>query len=385
MAQRDYYEVLGVDKNASDADINKAYRKLAKKYHPDLNHEPGAEEKYKEVNEAYEVLHDKQKRAQYDQFGQAGVNGQGGFGGAGFGGSGAQYTNFNGGFGDFTDIFSDLFGGGGRRRADPTAPQKGQDLDYTLEIDFMDAIKGKKTQVSYDRSEVCEACHGSGAEKGTHPITCDKCHGTGVMTISRQTPFGMMRQQTTCDKCHGKGQIIEHPCPTCHGEGTVQKRHTVEIDVPAGIDNGQQLRKSGDGEAGKNGGPYGDLYIVFKVKPSKKFTRRGTTIYTEVPISFAQAALGDQIQVDTVDGKVTLKIPAGTQPNTHFKLRGQGVPHLNSTGRGDQETTVNVVIPKKMNDKQKEALVDYVKAGGGNITPQEKNFFERLKDKLNGE
>ncbi|MBP2058943.1 molecular chaperone DnaJ [Lactobacillus colini] len=379
MAQRDYYEVLGVDKNASDADISKAYRKLAKKYHPDLNHEPGAEEKYKEVNEAYEVLHDQQKRAQYDQFGQAGVNGQGGFGGAGGAG---QYSDFSG-FGGFSDIFNDIFGqGGGRQRVDPTAPQRGQDLDYTMTIDFMDAIKGKETDITYTRNEVCSTCNGSGTEKGTHPITCDKCHGSGVMMITRQTPFGVMQQQTTCDKCQGRGVIIEHPCQTCHGQGVVEKKQTLQVKVPAGIDNGQQIRLSGQGEAGKNGGAYGDLYIVFRIRPSKEFTRRGTTIYSEVPISFAQATLGDQIQINTVHGKVSLKIPAGTQPNTRFKLRGQGVPKLNGDGNGDQEVTVNIRIPKKINDKQKEALVDFVKAGGGNISPQEKNFFERLKDKL---
>ena len=215
MAQRDYYDVLGVDKNASESDISKAYRKLAKKYHPDLNHEPGAEEKYKEVNEAYEVLHDKQKRAQYDQFGQAGVNGQGGFGGQGFGGFGGQGGYSSQGFGDFGDILGDIFGsafGGGRSRVDPTAPQKGQDLDYTMTIDFMDAIKGKKTDITYTRSEVCPTCDGSGAEKGTHPITCDKCHGSGVMTVTRQTPLGVIQQQTTCDKCGGRGTIFEHTC-----------------------------------------------------------------------------------------------------------------------------------------------------------------------------
>ena len=256
MAQRDYYDVLGVDKNASESDISKAYRKLAKKYHPDLNHEPGAEEKYKEVNEAYEVLHDKQKRAQYDQFGQAGVNGQGGFGGQGFGGFGGQGGYSSQGFGDFGDIFGDIFGsafGGGRSRVDPTAPQKGQDLDYTMTIDFMDAIKGKKTDITYTRSEVCPTCDGSGAEKGTHPITCDKCHGSGVMTVTRQTPLGVIQQQTTCDKCGGRGTIIEHPCQTCHGQGTVDKKQTLQVTVPAGIDNGQQIRLSGQGEAGKNG------------------------------------------------------------------------------------------------------------------------------------
>lgn len=376
MAQSDYYDVLGVDKGASETDINKAYRKLAKKYHPDLNHEPGAEEKYKEVNEAYEVLHDDQKRAQYDQYGQAGVNGQAG---GGFGGGAGQYSDFSG----FGDIFNDIFGGGeARRNVDPTAPQKGQDLDYTMTIDFMDAINGKDTDVTYTRSEVCGTCHGTGAEKGTHPITCDKCHGSGIMNVTRQTPFGVMQQQTTCDKCHGKGVIIEHPCNTCHGEGTLDKKQTLQVKVPAGIDNGQQIRLSGQGEAGKNGGPYGDLFISFRINPSKEFTRRGTTIYTNVPISFAQAALGDEIDVNTVHGKVSLKIPAGTQPSTNFKLRGEGVPRLDGNGKGDHEVTVNIVIPKKLNEKQKEALVDYVKSSGGNISPQEKNFFERLKDKL---
>lgn len=378
MSQRDYYDILGVDKTASDAEINKAYRKLAKKYHPDINHEQGAEEKYKEVNEAYEVLHDKQKRAQYDQFGHAGVNGQSGF--SGFGG-GTQYSDFSG-FDGFGDIFGDLFGGTGRRHVDPTAPQRGQDLDYTLTIDFMDAIKGKKTNITYTRSEICSSCHGNGAEKGTHPITCSKCKGMGVINITRQTPFGIISQQASCDQCGGKGLIIKHPCNTCHGKGCIDKEQTLQVDIPAGIDNGQQIRLSGQGEAGKNGGTYGDLYIVFKVKPSAEFTRRGTTIYSEAKISFAQATLGDYIQVDTVHGRVSLKIPAGTQSNTRFKLRGEGVPRLNGKGNGDQEVLINIVIPKEINDKQKEALVDFVKAGGGSITPQEKNFFERLKDKL---
>ena len=258
MAQEDYYSVLGVDRNASDQEINSAYRKLAKKYHPDLNHEPGAEEKYKKVNEAYEVLHDKQKKAQYDQFGAAGVNGQGGFGGAGQGGFGG----FDGDFGGFGDIFNDFFGGGGQtRQANPTAPTRGQDLDYTLSIDFMDAITGKKTQVSYTRSETCSACSGTGAEKGTHPITCDKCHGSGYMTVTQKSMLGVVRRQTVCDKCQGRGVIIQHPCQTCHGKGTVDRKNTIEVDIPAGIDNGQQLRYEGQGEAGKNGGPYGDLYI----------------------------------------------------------------------------------------------------------------------------
>ena len=379
MAQEDYYEVLGVDRNASDKEITSAYRKLAKKYHPDLNHEPGAEEKYKKVNEAYEVLHDKQKRAQYDQFGSAGVNGQGGFGGAGQG-----YGDF-GGFGDFGDIFNDFFGGAtgeSQHHVNPTAPTRGEDLDYTLSIDFMDAITGKKTQVSYTRSETCPTCGGNGAEKGTHPITCDKCHGSGYMTITQKSLIGVIRQQAVCDKCHGKGVIIEHPCQTCHGNGVIDGKNTIEVNIPAGIDNGQQLRYEGQGEAGKNGGPYGDLYISYRIKPSKEFERKGTTIYTTVPISFAQATLGDEINVKTVHGEKKLKIPAGTQPNKEFTIRGEGVPYLRGNGNGDQITTVQVQIPKSINEKQKQALVDFVKAGGGSITPQEKGFFERLKEKL---
>lgn len=379
MAQEDYYEVLGVDRNASDKEITSAYRKLAKKYHPDLNHEPGAEEKYKKVNEAYEVLHDKQKRAQYDQFGSAGVNGQGGFGGAGQG-----YGDF-GGFGDFGDIFNDFFGGAtgeSQHHVNPTAPTRGEDLDYTLSIDFMDAITGKKTQVSYTRSETCPTCGGNGAEKGTHPITCDKCHGSGYMTITQKSLIGVIRQQAVCDKCHGKGVIIEHPCQTCHGNGVVDGKNTIEVNIPAGIDNGQQLRYEGQGEAGKNGGPYGDLYISYRIKPSKEFERKGTTIYTTVPISFAQATLGDEINVKTVHGEKKLKIPAGTQPNKEFTIHGEGVPYLRGNGNGDQITTVQVQIPKSINEKQKQALIDFVKAGGGSITPQEKGFFERLKEKL---
>lgn len=384
MAQEDYYKVLGVDRDASDQEINKAYRKLAKKYHPDLNHEPGAEEKYKQVNEAYEVLHDKQKRAQYDQFGSAGVNGQGGFGGGagqGFGGAGFDAS----GFGDFGDIFGDIFGQGRQQRVDPTAPQRGEDLDYTLTIDFMDAINGKKSQVSYTRDETCETCGGNGCEKGTHPITCDKCHGTGYMKVTQRSVFGMVRQQTTCDKCNGRGVVIEHPCKTCHGRGIVERKNTIEVDIPAGIDNGQQLRYQGQGDAGINGGPYGDLYIIYRVKPSKIFERRGQNIYTHVPISFAQATLGDEIDVKTVHGDEKLTIPAGTQPNKKFTLRGKGVPYLRGDGNGDQIITVDIVIPKHINEKQKQDLTNFVQDGGGHITPKEKGFFERLKDKLNGE
>ncbi|APP02956.1 molecular chaperone DnaJ [Lactobacillus delbrueckii] len=376
-ANRDYYDVLGVSRDASDAEISKAYRKLAKKYHPDLNHEAGAEEKYKEVNEAYEVLHDPQRRQQYDQFGQAGMNGQGGFGGQ-YGGQGFGGADF----GDFGDIFSSFFGGGARQQVDPTAPQRGADLDYTMTIDFMDAIKGKTSEISYSRSTTCEVCKGSGAEKGTHPITCDRCGGSGMMTITQRSVLGMIQRQTTCDKCGGSGVIIQHPCQNCHGKGVNTQKQTLQVKVPAGIDNGQQIRLAGQGEAGKNGGPYGDLYIVFRVRPSKDFTRRGQTIYTTVPISFAQATLGDEINVKTVYGDTKLKIPAGTQPNQKFTLKEKGVPSLRGGSTGDQVTTVEIVIPKSINEAQRKALLEFVKASGGSIAPQEKGFFERLKEKL---
>lgn len=264
--KRDYYEVLGLSKGASADEIKKAYRKLSKKYHPDLNDAPDAEEKFKEVTEAYEVLSDDQKRAAYDQYGHAGVdgNGAGGFGGAGgFNGQGF------GGFEDMGDIFSQFFGGGARQQTvDPKAPRRGADLDYTMTIDFKDAIFGKKSNISYTRSTTCKTCGGDGAEPGTSVETCPKCHGTGTLTVERQTMLGVVRQQVTCDECHGRGVIIPTPCHTCHGVGTIDEKHTIEVTVPAGIDNGQQIRLSGQGEAGANGGPYGDLYIVFRVKPS---------------------------------------------------------------------------------------------------------------------
>lgn len=375
--KRDYYEVLGVGRDASADEIKKAYRKLSKKYHPDINKAPDAEEKFKEVNEAYEVLSDDQKRAAFDQYGQAGVDGSYGQGG-GFGGQG-----FGGGFEDMGDIFSQFFGGGqSSRRADPTAPTRGEDLDYTMTLAFNEAIFGKKTNITYTRSETCHTCAGNGAEPGTKVETCSKCHGSGYMTVERQSMLGVIRQQVTCDQCNGRGVVIPTPCHICAGRGVTDEKHTIEVKVPAGIDNGQQIRLSGQGEAGRNGGPYGDLYIVFRVKPSKEFERNGNTIYTQQNISFAQATLGDEIEVNTVHGKVELRVPAGTQPGTKFKLRGKGVPYLRGNGTGDQEVTIKVSIPNKLNKGQKDALMEYIKASGESVEPQEKNFFEKMKDKL---
>lgn len=379
--EQDLYDTLGLQKDASEADIKKAYRQLSKKYHPDINKAPGAEEKFKKINEAYETLSDPQKRSAYDQYGSAGMNGAGGgnpFGG-GYGQAGGD---FGGGFGDFGDIFSQFFGGGGGRAASATAPRQGADLQYRMDLEFEEAIFGKDTEITYTREASCHTCNGSGAKPGTSPITCPKCHGTGFMEVEQQSPLGRIRTRVACDRCQGKGKIVEYPCPTCHGTGKEKQNHEVKVKIPAGIEDGQQMRLEGQGEAGENGGPYGDLYIVFRVKPSSKFQRDGAEISITVAISFPQAALGDEIQVDTVHGPVKLKIPAGTQSGTDFRLRGKGAPHLHSKTNGDETVTVNVVTPKHLSDKQKNALKDFVEASGEKIDPQNGGFFSRFKEKF---
>ncbi|KRM79353.1 dnaJ protein [Lapidilactobacillus dextrinicus DSM 20335] len=378
MADRDYYDVLGVGKDASEADIKKAYRKLSKKYHPDINKAPDAEAKFKEVNEAYETLSDSQKRASYDQFGKAGMDGAGG---NPFGGGYSQGGDY-GGFGDFGDIFSQFFGGGSRA-ANPNAPRQGEDLQYRMDLKFEEAIFGKETKITYSRNATCHTCDGSGAKPGTSPVTCPKCQGTGFVEVEQQSPLGRIRSRQACDRCGGKGKIIENPCETCHGTGKEKQSHEIKVTVPAGVEDGQQMRLEGQGEAGENGGPYGDLYIVFRVKPSDKYQRDGTEIYITIPITFPQATLGDEIKVDTVHGPVSLKIPAGTQSGTKFRLRGKGAPHLRSKQMGDETVTVNVTTPKHLNDKQKEALMEFVRAGGDKIDPQNSNLFTRLKEKFN--
>lgn len=378
MADRDYYDVLGVGKDASEADIKKAYRKLSKKYHPDINKAPDAEAKFKEVNEAYETLSDSQKRASYDQFGKAGMDGAGG---NPFGGGYSQGGDY-GGFGDFGDIFSQFFGGGSRA-ANPNAPRQGEDLQYRMDLKFEEAIFGKETKITYSRNATCHTCDGSGAKPGTSPVTCPKCQGTGFVEVEQQSPLGRIRSRQACDRCGGKGKIIENPCETCHGTGKEKQSHEIKVTVPAGVEDGQQMRLEGQGEAGENGGPYGDLYIVFRVKPSDKYQRDGTEIYITIPITFPQATLGDEIKVETVHGPVSLKIPAGTQSGTKFRLRGKGAPHLRSKQMGDETVTVNVTTPKHLNDKQKEALMEFVRASGDKIDPQNSNLFTRLKEKFN--
>ena len=374
MNNTEYYDRLGLSKDASQDEIKRAYRKLSKKYHPDINKEPGAEEKYKEILEAYETLSDAQKRAAYDQYGPDGANG--------FGGQGS-FGGFDGGagFGGFEDIFSSFFGGGATRN--PNAPRQGDDLQYRVNLSFEEAVFGAEKEIHYNREVTCKTCSGSGAKPGTSPVTCGRCHGHGVINVDTHTPLGMMRRQVTCDVCHGTGQEIKDPCPTCRGTGREKQSHTVSVKIPAGVETGQQIRLAGQGEAGFNGGPYGDLFVVINVNPSDKFTRDGSTIYYTLNISFVQAALGDTVEVPTVHGNVEMVIPAGTQTGKTFRLKGKGAPRLRGGSQGDQLVTVKIVTPTKLNDAQKEALLAFAKASGDEkVAPQKKGFFNKVKDVL---
>ena len=381
VAKRDLYEVLGVSKDASDADIKRAYRKLSKQYHPDINKEAGAEEKFKEIAEAYEILSDSQKRAAYDQYGHASYDPNSGFSGGGFGG----FDGF-GGFGgqvfsgSYTGVFDTFFGGGGGRRGNrANMPRQGADLQYVMDLTFEEAIFGKEEVIHYHRNAECETCHGTGAKPGTDPVTCSKCHGAGVINVERATPFGRMMSQTTCDVCGGTGQEIKEKCETCHGHKHVEETHKVKVKVPAGVENGNQMPLRGQGEAGENGGPYGDLYVIFRVGKSDTFEREGADIFYELPINFAQAALGDEVDVPTVHGKVKLKVPAGTKSGTVLRLRGKGAPRLRGSGMGDQHVTVRVVTPKHLTDKQREAMQIFGKEAGTHVEG-EGNFFDKVKD-----
>ena len=374
LSKRDYYEILGVDKNASKDDIRKAYRKLARKYHPDVNKEEGAEDKFKEAKEAYEILSDEQKRTQYDQFGHAGPGGQG-FGGFG----GAQ--DFSG----FGDIFDMFFGGGGRTR-DPNAPQQGADLQYTMVLDFEEAIFGKEAEITIPKEEECDTCHGSGAKPGTKVDTCSHCHGSGQLNTEQNTPFGRVVNRRVCHHCNGTGKIIPEKCPTCQGSGRVKKQRKIKVSIPAGIDEGQQIRVPGKGEAGVNGGPSGDLFVVIQVKAHDYFERQGDNIFCELPLTYTQAALGDEIEVPTVHGNVMLKIPAGTQTDKVFRLKGKGAPNVRGYGHGDQHVQVRVITPTKLTDKQKELLREFNEIGGNEATDEQgDSFFQRFKKAFKGE
>ncbi|PTL40557.1 molecular chaperone DnaJ [Alkalicoccus saliphilus] len=366
MSKRDFYDVLGVDKNAEEQEIKKAYRKLARKYHPDVNKEDDAEEKFKEVKEAYDTLSDSSKRAHYDQFGHTDPN-------QGFGGAGA------GDFGGFSDIFDMFFGGGGRRR-DPNAPMQGSDLQYTMTLEFKEAVFGKETDIEIPREEECTTCDGSGAKPGTQPETCRQCGGAGQLNVEQNTPFGRVVNRRVCDRCEGTGQQVKDKCGTCGGRGKVKKRKKIHIKIPAGVDTGQQIRVAGQGEPGVNGGPPGDLYVVFNVKEHEFFHREGDDIHCEMPITFVQSALGDEIEVPTLEGKVKVKVPAGTQTGTHFRLRGKGAPNVRGMGQGDQHIQVRIITPKKLNDRQKELLRDFAEESGTEAPDeQSRNFFAKVK------
>jgi molecular chaperone DnaJ len=372
MAKKDYYEVLGLQKGASDDEIKKAFRKLAIKYHPDKNQgNKEAEESFKEINEAYQILSDPEKKAQYDQFGTTDFNGAGGFDG------GFDFSNMGG----FGDIFESFFGGGfssgGRRR---NGPERGADIEYTLNLTFEEAVFGVEKEVAINRHERCETCSGSGAKSGTSAKTCDKCGGSGQIRVQRNTPLGSFVSMNTCDKCGGKGKTISDPCPTCKGSGKERKHRKIKISVPAGVDTGNVIPLRGHGEHGVNGGPPGDLYINIRVASHATFKRKGVDIYIDRHISFAKAALGCELKVPTVDGDVKYDVPAGTQPGTVFRLKGKGVPRVNSNGRGDQFVNIIVDIPKSLSDKQKEALRLFMEASGETHDDGKKSFMNKIKE-----
>ena len=374
--KRDYYEVLGVSKGASEDEIKKAYKKMARKYHPDLN--PGdksAEEKFKEVNEAYEVLSDADKRARYDQYGHAGVDPN--FGAGGFGGG------FDGGFdfGDLGDIFGSFFGGGfgGGRRTNPNAPQRGESIRMAVTISFEEAAFGCEKEVTVERYEACDTCHGSGCAPGTSPEVCPDCHGTGTVQVRRQTPMGVFATSSPCPKCGGKGRIIHQPCKDCRGSGMMRKKKTIQASIPAGIDNGQTISIRGQGNAGKNGGPAGDLLVTITVRPHELFRREGTSVLCEAPITFTQAVLGAELEIPTIDGKVKYTLPEGTQSGTTFRLKGKGIPSINGRGRGDQYVTVYIETPRNLNKEQKEALKKFAAAMGEDEASGQKPFFKKFK------
>ena len=367
-SNRDYYKILGVSRSASDAEIKRAYHQLAREYHPDLNKSPESEERFKEINEAYEVLGDRKKRAQYDRWGRVGA--EGGFA-----------TDF-GGFG-FGDIFEDLFGFGGVRTAARRAPQRGADLRYNLTLTFEEAAFGCEKETEVTRLDTCPACRGTGSEPGSTPIRCPQCNGTGEVRRVRQSVFGSFVNVSTCGRCGGEGEVVSTPCSECRGQKRVRVTKKIAVQVPAGVDNGTQIRLSEEGEAGLRGGMPGNLYVVISVRKHPYFKRQNSDIFLELPINVAQAALGDEIEVPTLDGPDKLIIPPGSQTGGTFRLRAKGVPYVRGGGRGDQLITVYVMVPKKLTPDQCELFEQLGKTLGKEVIPQgEKGFFERLKDVL---
>ena len=375
--KRDYYEVLGVQKSATPDEIKKAYRQLAKKYHPDLNPDnKEAEEKFKEVNEAYEILSDSDKKEKYDRFGFAGVDpsygaGQGGYGG-GFGGFG-DGMDF-----DLGDLFGSFFGGfgGGGARSNPNAPRRGSDIQASLYLTFEEAAKGCKKTIDFQRIDLCDECSGSGAAKGTQPQTCPECNGRGQINVQQRTPFGTISTSKPCTRCGGKGTFNPNPCSRCKGAGRIRRTVKQDINVPAGIDEGQIFTVRNEGNQGTNGGPRGDLRISVAIKPHPFFERDGYNVWYEMKVSYVQAALGDKLRVPTLDGQVEYELPAGTQPGQVFKLKGRGIPVINSTRRGDQLVRVVVDVPKALNEEQKAALLKFNEVMGNSpVKPEEKRGF----------
>ncbi len=381
--KRDYYEVLGVSKGASDDEIKKAYRATAKKYHPDLH--PGdkeAEAKFKEASEAYEVLSDADKKSKYDRFGFAGVDPNYGAGAGGFGGMGG-FDDFDLG-GIFDSFFGGGFGGmGGNARRNQ--PRKGESLQSTVILSFEEAAFGCKKTIEINRTEKCTDCDGSGAAKGTSAETCSVCHGSGTVKTAQRTPLGVFQSTSPCSACRGTGKIIKNPCKVCHGQGNVTMRRKIEVKIPEGIDDGQTISLRGQGSAGVNGGPAGDLFVTVQLRPHPIFTRRGNDVMCDVPISFTQATLGAEIEVATIDGKVSYTVPEGTQSGTVFRLRGKGIPVLNGRGRGDHYVKVNVEVPKNLSKQQKDILRQFDEAlSPENHTEENKSFFEKVKDFFDG-
>ena len=367
----DYYAVLGVERNASEAEIKSAYRSLARRYHPDVAKDKvQAEAHFKEINQAYEVLSDPQKRRLYDQYGSV-PNGAGGMG-SGFTGFGAE------GFGTIFDMFFGAGGAAAQGVGRPAGPTKGADLRYDLQVTLEEAYRGAEREISFNHLTQCETCHGSGAKPGTLIVSCDRCSGTGVMRTVRQTPLGQFVTQTTCTRCGGDGQSIPTPCEVCRGRGRIERPRTLSVKIPMGVEDGSRIRLTGNGEAGTRGGPAGDLYVYISVAPHQRFRRDGIDLLIDVPITFAQAALGSQIEVEAIDAKVPLLIPAGTQSASTFRIRGRGMPTIRGSTHGDLLATVHVVVPTKLTRQERELLEMYAKVTGDAI--DERPFFDRFRD-----
>jgi molecular chaperone DnaJ len=376
---RDYYDVLGLNRGCSQDEVKKAFRRMARECHPDINKDPGAEARFKEINEAYEILGDPDKRRMYDQFGKAGPQG---FGTGGFGSGMGGFENFG-----FEDIFETFFGVNMGRSSARRGPQRGADLRYEMSLTFDEAVFGCTKEIEIARWAECPTCKGAGAEPGSQPERCPKCNGSGEIRYAQQSLFGQIVNVAACDRCGGQGKIITQPCHECQGKGKTRQQHPVSVTIPAGVDESRQIRLSGQGEMGNQGGGYGNLYVQLRIAPHKVFKRQGDDLVCETTINYAQAALGDLIEVPTIDGPTTqVRVPSGTQHGTVFKVKEKGVPHLGSHGRGDQHVRVKVAVPTKLSDEQRHLLEQLAQSFGSTITPQDgKGFFDKVRDAFGAE